>query len=326
VDILPVEQKETNRATHRASRHLRPADLLMPAPGDEGRHPAGPEPLWGESWYFDFAAPDASLGGYVRLGLYPRLGTAWFWAYLVGDDRPLIAVRDHEVSPPRGAQLEVRSEGLWSALTCETALDHWSVGLEAFAVALDSPVDAYQGERGDRVGLGFDLEWEATSPAFDYRAVTRYEQSCRVHGEVLVGAEKLTFDGTGQRDHSWGVRDWWSYPWSWTAGALSDDTSFHGVQAGWPGTTFETGYLAAGDDVTEVDRLTVDTVLGDHGLPVSAKTMAGELTLSVTPTALAPVLLESQDGRVARLPRALCQYRTADGRTGAGWTEWLQQA
>jgi hypothetical protein len=297
----------------------------MPAPVDEGRHQRGPEALWGESWYLDFAAPDASLGGYVRLGLYPNLATAWFWAYLVGDDRPLIAVRDHEVGLPRGAQLEVRSEGLWSALTCETALDHWSVGLEAFAVALDSPIDAYRGERGDRVGLGFDLEWEATSPAFGYRGVNRYEQSCRVHGEVLVGDERLTFDGTGQRDHSWGVGDWWSFPWSWTAGALSDGSTFHGVQAGWPEATFETGYLAAGDEVTEVDKVTVATVFGEEGLPVSATTTAGELTLSVTPAALAPVLLESPDGRVAKLPRALCQYRTPDGRTGVGWTEWLQQ-
>ena len=30
---------------------------------DEGRHPAGTEELWGESWYLDWAAADASYGG-----------------------------------------------------------------------------------------------------------------------------------------------------------------------------------------------------------------------------------------------------------------------
>jgi hypothetical protein len=299
--------------------------LLTPAARDEDRHPPGQEQLWGECWYFDFTTPDASLGGYLRLGLYPNLGTVWYWAYLVGEGRPLIAVRDHEVTPPRGSQLEVRSEGLWSALTCETPFDHWSVGLEAFAVSLDSPLDAYRGERGDRIGLGFDLEWEAASPPFQYQGVTRYEQSCLVHGDVLLGDERLTFDGTGQRDHSWGVRDWWSFPWCWTSGNLSDGTAFHGVQAGWPGATFETGYLARGEDLTTIDTVEVDTVLGDEGLPRSAHVRAGGLALTVTPVEHAPILLESPDGRRSRFPRALCRFTTPDGRTGAGWTEWLQQ-
>ena len=38
------------------------------------RPPPGEERLWGESWYFDFANREGTLGGYVRLGLYPNLG------------------------------------------------------------------------------------------------------------------------------------------------------------------------------------------------------------------------------------------------------------
>ena len=79
---------------------------------DEGRHDPDSDQLWNESWYFDFATADGSLGGYVRIGLYPNLGATWYWAYLVGDGRPLIAVRDHDVPLPKGASLEVRSEGL----------------------------------------------------------------------------------------------------------------------------------------------------------------------------------------------------------------------
>jgi hypothetical protein len=71
-------------------------------PGDEGRHSAGPEQLWGESWYLDWAAPDASTGGYVRLGLYPNLGLSWWWIALVGEDRPLVLVVDHTLPCPAG--------------------------------------------------------------------------------------------------------------------------------------------------------------------------------------------------------------------------------
>ena len=47
-----------------------------------------------------------------------------------------VVVRDHEVPLPRQG-LEVRAEGLWCELWCETPLEHWTYGLEAFAVQLD---------------------------------------------------------------------------------------------------------------------------------------------------------------------------------------------
>jgi hypothetical protein len=293
---------------------------------DEGRHPAGQEPLWGESWYFDFASGTGDFGGYVRLGLYPNLGVAWYWACLVGSGRPLVAVRDHEVALPRAQSLEVRAEGLWSAITCETANEHWSIGLEAFGVAMDDPADAYRGERGDRVPLGLDLEWEEAAPVFDYPGPTRYEQACTVHGEVLVGDERLAVDGFGQRDHSWGVRDWWAFPWCWSSGRLEDGTSFHGVRGGpEDGWQFEIGYVIPSGGPTEVvSKVTVNTILGAEGLPESASIGLGELSLAVTPLAHAPLLLESPDQRHSRFPRSLCRFDAVDGRSGVGWVEWLQ--
>src|SRR5687767_10343755 len=118
----------------------------MATTADEGRHEPSDDPLWNESWYFDFASPDATVGGYVRLGLYPNLGVAWYWAYLVGEHGTLL-VRHHEAAMPKGDALEIREDGLWSALHCETPNDHWTIGLETFAVGLEAPGDAYRGER-----------------------------------------------------------------------------------------------------------------------------------------------------------------------------------
>ena len=90
-------------------------------------------------------------------------------------------MRDHDVPPPRQG-LEIRAEGLWCELFCETPGDHWTCGLEAFAVRLDTPDDALRagGEIGERVPVGLDLEWEAPEI---------------VHGDVLVGREQWTIDG-----------------------------------------------------------------------------------------------------------------------------------
>jgi hypothetical protein len=295
-------------------------------PREEGRHDPDPEPLWNESWYFDFATPDGALGGYVRLGLYPNLGTVWYWAYLVGAGRPLVAVRDHEVPLPKGRGLEVRTEGLWSELVCETPNEHWSINLEAFAVAMDDPADAYRGERGDRVALGLDLEWVEVAPAQMSTGLPRYEQACTVQGEVLVGNERLTVDGFGERDHSWGHRDWWTMPWCWTAGRLGDGTAFHAFRP-LVDIPFASGFVASpGEALRTVDTFTVDTELGDEALPSSATMQLDGLQLSVTPTGHAPVLLEAPDGRVSRFPRSLCRFEETGGarRAGWGWTEWCQ--
>jgi hypothetical protein len=206
---------------------------------------------------------------------------------------------------------------------CEDAYDHWTVANETYAVGLDDPVDAYGRMHGDRVPIGFDLEWETDGDVYPYPGgVTRYEVPCRVHGEILVGDEQLELDGFGQRDHSWGVRDWWAFGWSWTAGRLDDGTRFHGIDLRIPGLDFPAGYLQPGEPI---DAVTVEEDLGADGLPLHADITVGPLALDVTPLAFAPVLLTSPDGRVSRFPRALCRFEDArQGRTGHGWTEWNQ--
>lgn len=292
---------------------------------DERPHAPGPEPLWNESWYFDWAQPDASLGGHVRLGLYPNLGVAWYWACLVGEGRPLVTVIDHEVPVP-AAGLEVRTEGLWAAHNLETPLDHWSLGCEAFAVGVDDPAETYGDLRGDRVPFGFDLEWETDGGPYPYPGVDRYEVPCRVHGEVLVGQERIDIDGSGQRDHSWGVRDWWTHGWSWTSSALDDGTRTHATQvARGDDEIYSTGYVQAPGGTPEASaRVSRGQDLGREGLPDRGWVRLDDLELEIEPLQFSPVLLTGPEGQTSRLPRALCRYRAGDGRTGVGWTEWNQ--
>lgn len=295
-------------------------------PSDEGTHqPTGAE-LWSESYYLDFVDPAVGVAGYVRLGVCAGLGRAWYWACLVGEGRPLVTVIDHDVPLPVAPSREIRTEGLWADYTVETALDHVSVGVEAFAVGVDDPAAVYGDLRGDRVPLALDLEWETDGGVYPYPGVTRYEVPCRVHGEVTVGSEQLQIDGFGQRDHSWGERDWWSIEWSWTAGWLDDGTRFHGTSVALGGEpVYGTGYLQDPAGVmTGTDDVHRSQVLGPEGLPTSATWRVADLDLVVEPVVFSPVGIVARDGRTDRFPRAWCRFTASDGRTGHGWTEWNQ--
>jgi hypothetical protein len=268
------------------------AEPIVPA--DERRHRPGGGPHWEESWYLDFTAADGGLAGYVRLALRPGDRTASFWAAMVGGGPTLVTMRDDDVAPPSGRALEVRASGLWTELVCETPLDHWSVGLEAFGVALDDPLEAWGRERGDPWALGLDVEWEGVGPCERWSAGS-YWQPCAVSGDVLVGAERFSLDGSGTRVHRWGDRPW-SAASGWAGGRLDDGTVF-----------------AVADPRVDCDP---------EGLIRSVVVEVGGVEVTGVVVAHAPVLVPG----AGRLARALCRYTSAAGPTGHGWAEWFAPA
>src|SRR6476469_7765073 len=128
----------------------------------------------------------------------------------------------------------------------------------------------------------------------------------------------------GQRDHSWGVRDWWAMDWVWSALHLDDGTHIHGVDIRIHGAQpIGIGYLQpTGRPLIELQAVTARETFGDNGLPQATTIDFGDLTTTIDIRGHAPVLLTSPDGRVSHFPRAWATVTTDDGRTGVGWVEW----
>lgn len=301
---------------------------------DERRHAAGPERLWCESIDFDFFAPDASIAGWVRLDLYLNLGVAWYHSLVVGPGRPIVAVADCAVPLPRSSAWEIRTEGLWADHTCETAVEHWSLANEAFAIAVDDPAELDVADpRGERTPLGLDLEFEADGEVRHDATTTRYAAPCRAHGEILVGDEQIELDGWGHRHHSWGVLDRWANGWMWTAGRMDDGVRFHALGIRTPGGATGFGYREGGSDGYQPigfpdphAAVEASEDLVAHGFPRAGRVRAHAvgLDLVVAPLVLAPVFLVGPDGQQCRSLRALCRFTDGAGARGLGWTEWNQ--
>ncbi|PQM48247.1 hypothetical protein C1Y40_01540 [Mycobacterium talmoniae] len=148
-----------------------------------------------------------------------------------------------------------------------------------------------------------------------------------VSGTVTVdGTDYRLRDAAGQRDHSWGVRDWWSMDWVWSALHLDDGTHLHGVDIRIPGAgPIGVGYVQkTGERLIELQTVTARETFADNGLPITTVVglQPGEITVTAEVVAHAPVRLVASDGRISQFPRAWVSVSTADGRSGVGWMEW----
>jgi Ecdysteroid kinase-like family len=300
------------------------AEPLTPAAEDEGPHAPTEEPLWNESWYFDFADAHKGFGGWIRLGLYPNQRTAWINALLCGPGMPTVALNDFEAVLPDDPGV-VRTDAIDLALEATEPLRTYRVTVRGRGYAHDDPAALLRGEAGRPVELTMDLVWTTAGTPYQYRITPRYEIPCTVSGTVVVDGRELVVDEVaGQRDHSWGVRDWWAMDWVWSALHLDDGTHIHGVDIRIPGAPpIGIGYLQEpGRPLAEVQAVTARETFGDNDLPQATTLDVGDLTATIEIRGHAPVLLTAPDGRISHFPRAWAAVTTEDGRTGVGWVEW----
>jgi hypothetical protein len=302
---------------------------LRPTPEDELAHAPTAEPLWSESWYADFVDTAQGLGGWYRIGLVANQRTAWVHALLCGPDLPTVALVDCEVPLPEDPWA-LRTDAFEVGHAATAPLQAYRVGVRGRGQSYSDPAALLRGEPGTPVEVTMNLVWTTDGTPYKYRLTTRYEIPCTVSGTVTVDDASYRLDSVpGQRDHSWGVRDWWAMDWIWSALHLDDGTHLHGVDIRIPGApTFSVGYVQdSGANLTEVQTVASRESFDANGLPLNAnltlKTLnSGEITGDVQVHAHAPVLLTAPDGRVSEFPRAWVSMDTADGRHGVGWVEW----
>ncbi len=302
---------------------------LRPAEEDELAHTPTAEPLWSESWYADFVDAAQGLGGWFRVGLEVNERTAWVHALLCGPDMPTVAVVNTRVPLPADPW-RLCADAFELAHSATDPLRIYRVDTRARGQAYPDPSALLRGEPGSPVDVTMNLVWTTDGTPYKYRVTTRYEIPCTVSGAVTVDDTSYRVDSVpGQRDHSWGVRDWWSMDWIWSALHLDDGTHLHGVNIRIPGVPpFSIGYVQGADGtdsrLTELQAVDSRESFGANGLPLSATLTLnpGEITADIEVRGHAPVLLTADDGRVSQFPRAWAGISTSDGRAGVGWVEW----
>ena len=298
----------------------------LPDPRDESPHAPGDEPFWNESWYFDGVGADPEIVVYVRLGNVPNQGSCLYTVAVVRPGKPTVIVTDYAGPPPvlQDRRQIVHGTDYEAVQECVTALCDFRVQFTGAAKQYADDMAVLRAEAGTPVTLTLDLRWITDAQPYAWQALTRYEIPCRVEGTVVIDGDEIAVAGPGQRDHSWGARDWWAHDWMWSAFHLTDGTRVHAVMLpDMPGVAI--GYLQTGGEITELTTGSSTYDKPADTLVSAAVLRLGEpddaLVIEVSPRGFGPLRLEAPDGRVTHFQRAMADFRTADGRSGVGWIE-----
>lgn len=113
-----------------------------------------------DEWLFAGWSVDARVGWISGHRLLGR--RAWYWSALVRDDGPLLHLTEWDV-PVRSDVFVVKAPEMWAEHHCVGPFEQWSVGNEAYFVALDDPDEALGPAYGRPTPTAMDLEWYAAA-------------------------------------------------------------------------------------------------------------------------------------------------------------------
>ena len=320
----PRRRRPASGARHRAARAARPA------PADEGPARARPEPLWNESWYFDAVSDDQRIGVYiapravpeprglvvdgVRLRAGPAVGRPDRLRGPAARGRATSSVKTERVR----ARPLVRARRS-SATGC--TLD----GDRRGATTTRRASFAASAEIRPRSRSTSSGRPPAARTPTASRRVTRSPAGCPA--PCASATRRCRCAARGQRDHSWGTRDWWSAEWVWSRRASGRRHAFprRASSACPDAPPLGVGYVQPpGEELVGArPRSSASEEVGANGLIVAAQLALGEdLSLEVKPLGCGPLRLESPDGRVDACSRARCAgwLPATAAAASAGWS------
>lgn len=293
-------------------------------------HEFGEHPDWNESFYFNFYDRGNDICGFMRIGLKPNRDEKSMFFFLMMPDGPHIGTRTAESFKDS----EFKASGLrYEKISSERK---WRIEYDGDMRRLDNGAQA-------KVRVSMTLDFDSLHPIFNYKecvtgeevAMSRMaasehtEQYGRLTGRLEVDGKEYRIDALGERDHSWGVRDWIAPTmWIWLTAQFSEDVAMNLTKLFVEEGVVDAGYLHMDGQNLPIVKVEAETEYGPDD----------------SPTALSIVLHDKRGGihemraeviRTVKLPftgpegygfavmyESLARYQFG-GRTGYGIAEYL---
>lgn len=294
-------------------------DIAPLQPADDGRHKLRAEPLARESLVWCLQLPEEKIAGWV----YPRVtgdgqAGATFCAFGDGVKGGSIFESFAQVPVPDSMNFT-----------------EWRV--KGIQVDLGEPLRSahvkYQGER-----LAVEFDFEALHPAYGYHshpdgcpqyfADNRFEQSGRVKGTITIDGRRIAFDNLGQRDHSWGTRNWGvNYHYKWFH-ATTPDAAIHFFKMEYLGRSLTRGYVYKDGHMSQITSVdVVDFHLNEDMIHTAIEVVAHDIAGRSTRIVGQRFAHQVYPIDAINILNEVAMTTEVDGKPGVGWCEmyWDQR-
>lgn len=293
-------------------------------------HDFGSHAEWNESFYFNFYDRSSDICGFMRIGLKPNKKEKSVFCFLLMPDGGITGFKGEQ--PYSGPELSVNGLMFKKVIPEQ----RWKLEFKGIMMNLASSPPR-------PVSAEFSLEFEAMNKMFDYRSCVdakkeelsksvvseHLEQFGSVKGTLSVGDTSYNISGLGERDHSWGIREWTAPKmWIWLTCQFSENEALNVTKLAVEQGEVDAGFVHLNGRSMPLDAVTIDTTYGVDGGPKSFRMVMkdkDDRQYHVDAEILRQVRMpfESPDKKgLSIMYETLARYRM-DGKTGYGIAEYL---
>lgn len=293
-------------------------------------HEVGKDPEWNESFYFNFYDKDRDIFAFMRIGLKGNMNEKAAFCFLMMPDKSILKWKDQ--APAEDNELRVGN------LRFEKILAE-----KKWHLTFSGPMERQKGAAVSPESVSFSVDYECLNEVFNYRdcvsgvnekisqkiASEHLEQFGRIRGTLAVGTDEYALDGLGERDHSWGVRDW-NAPkmWIWLTCQFSEKCALNVTKLVMDAGAVDAGFVHLNGENVALTSVDIETSWDANnepeGLEMSLKDRNGK-THRVRADFLreAVVPFTSRDGKSLSLMHENLARYEMDSQTGYGVAEYL---
>lgn len=283
---------------------------------DEYAHEADENPDWRESYYFNWVDIDSGMSGFSTIGLLPNRKKREFVFALFYEQE-----REVHFNEPSGSFSADLSKSLTDGILSYelvTPLKEWRI--------------EYRGKN-----LSANIVWPRRFTAYDFGSGSgtswhgHFEQSGAPHGTIeFSDGRVMRIQGLGERDKSWGARDWHIESW-FALHAQFDNLSIGLRRDVVKGVAQSSGGISTVEGHIPIKNVELATETHKSGMPIGAKvriiglddTVYSLKSQLITSTSFVRFAREFSGGST-ELYEGMATHKCKElGSTGTGLLEWL---
>ena len=283
---------------------------------------------WNESFYFSFYDKTNDICAFMRIGLKPNKPLKNMFCFFMLPDGSYIGLKDDDkydsdvLSAKNLTFTKIQPEKKWNLRFDGKLIDFNS----------KKPID-----------VSFNFDFESLNNIFDYRdcvsgfkekisqsvASEHLEQFGKATGDLKIGEKKYMIYGLGERDHSWGIRDW-NAPkmWIWLTCQFSEDAALNVTKLVVSEGEVDAGFVHIGGENLPIMKATINTNYNQDGSPNSFKMelldkkgYLHKVNAKIIKNVKLP--FTSGDGKKQSIMHETLTEYGMDGKTGYGIAEYL---